>query len=186
MATRPELILASASPRRLALLNQIGIEPEHLVPAHIDETPEKNELPRKLAQRLSVQKALAAQQKAKASGIADNALVLAGDTVVAVGLILLMIILGFGMALVQTPAAAGATSSPAGAYGAAVGLFNMMRFSGSAAAAAWVALAYPIGSMLLLFGLVAGIAVLALAASFAGPDPAPMTVRPLSQTSGRG
>ncbi len=85
MATRPELILASASPRRLALLNQIGIEPEHLVPAHIDETPEKNELPRKLAQRLADQKALAAQHKAKTAGIADNALVLAGDTVVAVG-----------------------------------------------------------------------------------------------------
>ena len=85
MATRPELILASASPRRLALLNQIGIEPEHLVPAHIDETPEKNELPRKLAQRLADQKAIAAQHKAKAAGIADNALVLAGDTVVAVG-----------------------------------------------------------------------------------------------------
>ena len=49
MASRPELILASASPRRLALLNQIGIEPEHLVPAHVDETPEKGELPRKLA-----------------------------------------------------------------------------------------------------------------------------------------
>ena len=85
MATRPELILASASPRRLALLNQIGIEPEHLVPANIDETPEKNELPRKLAQRLADQKALAAQHKAKTAGIADNALVLAGDTVVAVG-----------------------------------------------------------------------------------------------------
>jgi len=85
MATRPELILASASPRRLALLNQIGIEPEHLVPAHIDETPEKNELPRKLAQRLADQKALAAQHKARTGGIADNALVLAGDTVVSVG-----------------------------------------------------------------------------------------------------
>ena len=36
MASRPDLILASASPRRLALLNQIGIEPEHLVPAHVD------------------------------------------------------------------------------------------------------------------------------------------------------
>jgi septum formation protein len=71
--------------RRLALLNQIGIEPEHLVPAHIDETPEKNELPRKLAQRLADQKALAAQHKARTAGIADNALVLAGDTVVAVG-----------------------------------------------------------------------------------------------------
>ena len=85
MASRPELILASASPRRLALLNQIGIEPEHLVPAHIDETPEKNELPRKLAQRLADQKAVAAQHKARAAGIAGNALVLAADTVVAVG-----------------------------------------------------------------------------------------------------
>src|SRR3569833_2349614 len=85
MATRPELILASASPRRLALLNQIGIEPEHLVPAHIDETPARNELPRKLAQRLADEKAIAAQHKARASGIAGNALVLAADTVVAVG-----------------------------------------------------------------------------------------------------
>jgi septum formation protein len=85
MASRPELILASASPRRLALLNQIGIEPEHLVPAHVDETPEKNELPRKLATRLADQKALTAQHKAKQAGFADNALVLAADTVVAVG-----------------------------------------------------------------------------------------------------
>ena len=85
MASRPELILASASPRRLALLNQIGIEPEHLVPAHIDETPLKNELPRKLAQRLADEKAVPSQHKAKASGIAGNALILAADTVVAVG-----------------------------------------------------------------------------------------------------
>src|SRR6186713_2796025 len=85
MASRPDLILASASPRRLALLNQIGIEPEHLVPAHIDETPEKNELPRKLAQRLADQKAVAAQHKARTAGIAGNALALAADTVVAVG-----------------------------------------------------------------------------------------------------
>lgn len=85
MASRPELILASASPRRLALLNQIGIEPEHLVPAHIDETPEKNELPRKLAQRLADQKALMAQHKARTAGFADNAIVLSADTVVSVG-----------------------------------------------------------------------------------------------------
>jgi septum formation protein len=85
VASRPELILASASPRRLALLNQIGIEPEHLVPAQIDETPEKNELPRRLAQRLADEKAAAAQQKARAAGIASNALILAADTVVAVG-----------------------------------------------------------------------------------------------------
>ena len=85
MASRPELILASASPRRLALLNQIGIEPEHLVPAHVDETPEKGELPRKLAARLADLKAIAAQQKARQAGIGGNALVLAADTVVAVG-----------------------------------------------------------------------------------------------------
>ncbi|MDB5561872.1 MAG: Maf [Hyphomicrobiales bacterium] len=85
MASRPELILASASPRRLALLNQIGIEPEHLVPAHVDETPEKGELPRKLAVRLADLKAIAARQKAGQAGIGGNALVLAADTVVAVG-----------------------------------------------------------------------------------------------------
>ncbi|MDB5505868.1 MAG: septum formation inhibitor Maf [Devosia sp.] len=85
MASRPDLILASASPRRLALLNQIGIEPEHLVPAHVDETPEKGELPRKLAIRLADLKAITAQQKARQAGISANALVLAADTVVAVG-----------------------------------------------------------------------------------------------------
>ncbi|WDR06690.1 Maf family nucleotide pyrophosphatase [Devosia rhodophyticola] len=85
MASRPELILASASPRRLALLNQIGIDPEHLLPAHVDETPEKGELPRKLASRLSDLKALTAQHKARQAGIGANALVLAADTVVAVG-----------------------------------------------------------------------------------------------------
>jgi septum formation protein len=85
MASRPDLILASASPRRLALLNQIGIEPEHLVPAHVDETPEKGELPRRLAQRLADLKALTAQHKARQAGMSANALVLAADTVVAVG-----------------------------------------------------------------------------------------------------
>jgi septum formation protein len=85
MASRPGLILASASPRRLALLNQVGIEPEHLVPAHVDETPEKGELPRKLATRLADLKAISAQHKAKQAGFGDNALVLSADTVVAVG-----------------------------------------------------------------------------------------------------
>ena len=85
MAGRPDLILASASPRRLALLNQIGIEPEHLVPAHVDETPEKGELPRKLAQRLADLKALTARHKASVAGFGGNTMVLAADTVVAVG-----------------------------------------------------------------------------------------------------
>ena len=85
MASRPQLILASSSPRRLALLNQIGIEPEHLLPADIDETPEKGELPRKLAMRLAETKAIAARRKAELAGFADNSLVLAADTVVSVG-----------------------------------------------------------------------------------------------------
>ena len=45
---RPKLILASASPRRLALLQQGGIEPDALLPADVDETPLKSENPRQL------------------------------------------------------------------------------------------------------------------------------------------
>ena len=92
---------------------------------------------------------------------------------VAVMLTAMMLVLGFGMAMVQTPAAAGATSSPAGSNGAAIGLFNMMRFSGTATAAAWVALVYPAGSLTLLFGGCVALAALALAASYLGPDPTP-------------
>jgi hypothetical protein len=94
----------------------------------------------------------------------------------------MLVVLGIGMAMVQTPAAAGATSSPAGAYGAAVGLFSMVRFSGSATAAAWVALIYPTGSMLLLFGGCAVLALAALAASYFGPDPEPLTVPVVTPT----
>lgn len=83
----------------------------------------------------------------------------------------MMIVLGIGMAMVQTPAATGATRSPAGRYGAALGLFSMLRFSGSTAAAAWVALIYPSGHLLLLFLGCAVIALLGLGASFVGPDP---------------
>jgi len=70
------LILASASPRRAELLAQIGVVPDAIIPADIDETPLKAELPRVYAQRLSVEKAQAVQ--------ADG-LILAADTVVAVG-----------------------------------------------------------------------------------------------------
>lgn len=101
-------------------------------------------------------------------------------------LTVMLVVLGAGMACVQTPAAAGATSSPAGAYGAAIGLFSMVRFSGSASAAAWVALVYPTGRMLLLFGGCAVLAALALAASFLGPNPQPMVTSELTQTSGLG
>lgn len=108
------------------------------------------------------------------------------SVVVEVALGVLLVVLGLGMALVQTPAAAGATSSPAGQYGAAVGLFSMFRFSGSGTAAAWVALVYGTGSTLLIFGGAAVVALLALAASFAGPDPKTPLIEPLIPTSGRG
>lgn len=72
------LILASASPRRLDLLKQIGIVPAQIIPADIDETPLKNELPRALALRLS-------QQKCAALPSVPNHFILAADTVVAVG-----------------------------------------------------------------------------------------------------
>ncbi len=85
MATRPKLILASASPRRLALLNQIGVEPDHLLAANVDETPEKGELPRKLAIRLAEVKAITVRNKANLAGYSKNSLVLAADTVVSVG-----------------------------------------------------------------------------------------------------
>lgn len=122
-----------------------------------------------------------------AVGTAATGLVAASghSTVVAAVLTAMLLVLGFGMALVQTPAAAGATGSPAGRYGAAVGLFSMMRFSGSATAAAWVALVYPTGSMLLLFGGCVVVALLGLAASYAGPDPAPL-VPAVSRTSSHG
>ncbi len=78
-----KLVLASGSPRRLALLNQAGIEPDLLMPADVDETPDRGELPRRLAQRLATQKAELVAQRAREAEI--RALVLAADTVVAVG-----------------------------------------------------------------------------------------------------
>ena len=77
--SRPWLILASASPRRLALLAQIGITPDDIFSPTIDETPRPREIPRLLAQRL-------ARAKAAEAGVAfPDCLILAADTVVAVG-----------------------------------------------------------------------------------------------------
>ncbi|MEO9529158.1 MAG: Maf family protein, partial [Roseibium sp.] len=67
MTNAPQLILASASPRRLALLQQIGLEPDHLLPADIDESAKKHETPRSLALRLARAKAEAVRQTADAS-----------------------------------------------------------------------------------------------------------------------
>ena len=79
------LVLGSASPRRLELLAQIGVKPDAVLPAEIDETPRPREEPRALAERLAGEKALAAA--AIACGRADFApcLTLAADTVVGVG-----------------------------------------------------------------------------------------------------
>jgi septum formation protein len=84
-APKPRLVLASASPRRLRLLAQCGIEPDALRPASINEDPRTGEMPRGLALRLSRAKAEAARdQIANDRDIAD-AYVLAADTVVASG-----------------------------------------------------------------------------------------------------
>ena len=85
METRPKLVLASASPRRVALLAQVGVEPDAYRPTSLDETPQKGEMPRALAMRLATAKAEAARdQIANDRDIAD-AHILAADTVVAVG-----------------------------------------------------------------------------------------------------
>ncbi len=73
----PHLILASASPRRRELLSRLGLNPSDVIAADIDETPHKAERPRDYAVRMAREKALAVP--------ADDAHVLAGDTVVAVG-----------------------------------------------------------------------------------------------------
>lgn len=82
---RPRLALASASPRRLALLQQIGIEPDGLLPADLDETPLRNESPRALAIRLAQEKARAGAKAAAAQDDLRGAYIIAADTVVSVG-----------------------------------------------------------------------------------------------------
>ena len=76
--TRPRLILGSASPRRLELLAQIGIVPDALRPADIDETPRKAEPPRDYVRRM-------AAEKAAALDLAEGEALLTADTTVAVG-----------------------------------------------------------------------------------------------------
>lgn len=84
-AERPKLVLASASPRRLGLLQQIGIDPDHLHPTDVDETPQPGELPRQLAQRLAKDKAEAALAWSKRDADWTGSFILTADTVVAVG-----------------------------------------------------------------------------------------------------
>lgn len=82
--SRPRLVLASGSPRRLALLAQIGVEPDCVLPSEIDESARRNESPRALAERLAAEKAEASAALAAGAGLPD-AMTLAADTVVAVG-----------------------------------------------------------------------------------------------------
>jgi MFS family permease len=86
-------------------------------------------------------------------------------------LIPILVVTGFGIALVQTPAATGATRSPAGAQGTGLGLFNLIRFGGSALGATWVAVALDISTYPAVFVVSALIVALGQAGSFVGPDP---------------
>jgi septum formation protein len=73
------LVLASASPRRRELLAQIGVVPDLVDPADIDERPHKGELPRDYAARMAAAKAAAVAERH------SDACILAADTVVACG-----------------------------------------------------------------------------------------------------
>lgn len=81
----PKLVLASGSPRRLALLQQAGLEPDALLPADVDETPLKSETPRELVKRLARAKAEVARKTARHREELKDAFVVSADTVVAVG-----------------------------------------------------------------------------------------------------
>lgn len=85
MIARPKLVLASGSPRRLALLAQIGLAPDSVLTAEVDETPKRSELPRTLAQRLAREKAGTAIERVRGTEALRDAYIIAADTVVAVG-----------------------------------------------------------------------------------------------------
>lgn len=77
--TKNKLILASSSPQRKKLLETIGITPDDIVPANINETPKKNEKPKDFALRMSREKALSVAKNNL------NSFILSGDTIVAAG-----------------------------------------------------------------------------------------------------
>ncbi len=86
MAKSPvRLVLASASPRRLQLLERVGLVPDLLNPADVDETPLKRETPRALSMRLARAKAERALEMPLVRTQGTNAFVLAADTVVGLG-----------------------------------------------------------------------------------------------------
>ncbi len=85
MSLLQKLVLASASLRRIELLQQAGIEPDRLFPADVDETPLRAEHPRSLAKRLSREKAEKALASIGTEPDYSPGFILAADTVVAVG-----------------------------------------------------------------------------------------------------
>jgi septum formation protein len=87
---RPRLVLASASPRRLTLLAQVGVTPDALRPSSIDESAKRGEMPRVLVTRLARAKAEAARDQIANDRDLADAFILAADTVVAVGRKILM------------------------------------------------------------------------------------------------
>ena len=82
---KPLLVLASASPRRLDLLRQIGVHPDHIEPVDLDEAPEPGELAGPLARRLAIAKAQAAYARRPTQGNGAGTICLGADTVVACG-----------------------------------------------------------------------------------------------------
>jgi septum formation protein len=81
----PRLLLASASPRRFQLLDQIGLTPDDVVATAIDETPRNRERPRLYVERMAREKAQAARRIVAHDAPRREAVVLAADTVVALG-----------------------------------------------------------------------------------------------------
>ena len=79
------LVLASASPRRLALLDRIGLAPDLLNPTDVDETPLRRESPRRLSIRLAEAKATKAKESPQVKALGGKVYVLAADTVVGLG-----------------------------------------------------------------------------------------------------
>jgi EmrB/QacA subfamily drug resistance transporter len=102
-----------------------------------------------------------------------------------------LVLAGIGVAFVQTPAATGATRSPAGRAGAGLGLFNLVRFAGSAIGAAWVSITLTGAQRygLLFLGCLI-MAVLGLAGTYVGRNPAALARHacgmPAGQVSRRG
>ncbi|HEY5856906.1 MAG TPA: MFS transporter [Aldersonia sp.] len=99
------------------------------------------------------------------------AVVTARDTSSVVAVMSTLVLTGLGTALVQTPAATGATRSPAGAQGTGLGVFNLVRFGGSAVGAAWVAVALDVSTYPTVVAVSALVVAFGLAGSFLGPDP---------------